>query len=253
MKKLYKYYAFDENGYWKLPLEGRLFFASVEELRKPNDATEFYYSMEHPSSYFQMMQEIPRMFDELFSQTRILCLGKKLNPECWDRFCSNGGICYEFSFDETSIATDLTPRDVVYVDSKEYNVPNYIIERTPAGQLKVAISKSEIQSIEDAPVIYDWLTSGIPNKILWEYIANEVVFKKIKNLFRVEQEYRVVQVVSPPPQVIVTSILDDKSALALSLLGLTLEKVHTSDVSKVKNILDAEYPKIKIPIKKFPN
>jgi hypothetical protein len=66
-----------------------------------------------------------------------------------------------------------------------------------------------------------------------------------------EEEHRIIHVVNPPPQVKIANILDDKSTLSVEVLGLKLEKIHTSDVEQVRSIINSEYPQIRIPIGKF--
>lgn len=251
INKLYKYFSFDPNDYWSLPLTGRLFFAKVEELRKSNDPEEFFYTMQHESSFFAPAQEIPTAFDSLFSNARVLCLGKRKSNRCWLEFCKGNGVCYEFSFRQKMVSLDLTTSSTRYVAKKITNVPEYIIDNVTNHSLRNTLKKSSRQTLEDNILAKAWLQSRQPHEILKNFIEQEVIFKKLKK-FRYENEYRIIHVKTPPPDFTLTSVIDNQSSLPFKNLGLKLHKNYTSDISSVRNIYEIiNKKKIQVPVVNF--
>jgi hypothetical protein len=141
---LYKYIDFS-NPYWAEPwLEKKLYFSSPSQLRNVNDQEEFNHEWTSSSYFFtKYSKDLSDPYDKLFSVSRVLCLSQSLNKRCWDTFCSSGqgGVCYEFDYDETEKRQDITSGSIVYSNTKTLNVPAYIINQLTDEKIRTLLSK----------------------------------------------------------------------------------------------------------------
>lgn len=232
--KLYKYINF-ENKYWDQPLlEDRLYFSSIYELRSRNDRDEFNYSWDYNSYFFKKFsQPLKESYDRLFSAARILCLSQNLSKKCWDEFCPNGGVCYEFSDGNTSKVGDLTSSRVIYLDEKNYNAPDFIVKSVSNPRIRFLLSKKEEAiTTPELAELANWLEGPEPLYITYKHIVDELSFKKNRN-FEYEREYRFIHPETPSGSK-VTPLIDAK--LTFSELGLTLRRVFTSDIGFIKDL-----------------
>ena len=245
---LYKYIRFEENNFWKGPfLENRLYFSDLNRLRSVNDQNEFQHNWDSTSYFFSTQgHELRRSYDALFNNTRILCMGKQLCRYCWQEFCGkSGGVCYKFRFRDDLAAADLTRRHVNY--GHNLNAPTYLFARLPEGRLKNILYQTKKQTISEGLEILEWLR--INNNFLVDTFSNhileELVFKKQPRYLK-EREYRFVHLIEP---VNGTSLLTtlESSKLSFSQLGLTLERVFTSDEERVKSEFTSDEVKISKP------
>ncbi len=157
--KLYKYISFKKE-YWNQPLiEKRLYFSSINELRQTNDNDEFNYSWNSSSYFFSNSSKpLEDAYDRLFSSARILCFADCHSKRCWEIFCQDGGVCYEFTEGYSSKVDDLTSGRITYSDEKILNAPEYMIKHVKDLRIKDLISreKSKLQTRDLAEVVI-WL------------------------------------------------------------------------------------------------
>jgi hypothetical protein len=161
-KKLYKYYSFDERGYWQAPLkENYLYFNTYKNF---NDPYEFYFKASqnadwkiklktlkgaNPDSDFIQklntkedveaylstlkLENIWKNMEGLFSSFGICCFSK--SPDViliWSHYCkSHSGFCIEFDVEKLSACSNGTDKinwiDVEYVKQ----VPEFSIFSNP--------------------------------------------------------------------------------------------------------------------------
>lgn len=224
-----------------------MYFATIDQLRTVNDREEFNYSWESTSYFFSNeFSPIIESYDRLFSQARILCLGTQLSRKCWARFCENNrGICYQFSFVENR-NTDVSSREVEYAHRKEFNLPQYILQRIEElyPMFFQLLAKETELSREERIALLQWLEEGIAQKISHSHIVDELTFKKTQS-FVDENEYRFIHPegdVEPPRKV----RMDESQKLTLEQIGLKLERIFTSDPSIVESECQSAGLKIKV-------
>jgi hypothetical protein len=168
----------------------------------------------------------------LFSKTVVLSLGKSPNRRCWDEYCKDGGVRYEFEYDESHFtASEVNCGDVVYDDNKTFNLPQYLIEHEPVARIQKLLQAESGLGWSDWACLLLWLKTKRPNQITLQHVTQELVFKKIR-LFNYEDEYRFVHLLSQiGPKPLKLSLLEQKTSY--EKIGLKLVKISTSSVEQV--------------------
>lgn len=235
---LYKYID-SQNPYWAFPLrERRLHFSTAEELRTVNDQEELNHTWHHRSNFFTRFgHHFSDSYNRLFSNSRILCLGKNLNRTCWNTFIQSGqGVCYEFEFRPNG--NDVTSNHIEYNDSKELNVPSYILRELGNSSICGLLGQTgEIQNHELRSIL-SWMGSSRElHEIFERHILHEMTLKK-KTAYRREREYRFIHIVDPvgPVQPRVRLV---NSKATFEELGLRLLRVHTKDIDWLQREIGA--------------
>jgi len=242
--KLYKYIDF-KNSYWSEPLiKKELYFSNVCELRQPNDPEEFNHKWDSKSYFFNnQANQLKETYQSIFSDARILCLSKLHSKTLWDEFCSsNNGICYEFKYEESQKIKDLTACSVSYSDNKECNYPDYLIKSIEDTNIKNLLEKNIELSKTDLVVIYNWLTTKDAQNLAVNHIYY-LVFTKLKCFIK-ENEYRFIHTVNPIDN---NTPLLINSRFSFKQLGLTINRIYTSNYNKVKEVCNESQLKISIP------
>ena len=231
MPKLFKFISF-QSDFWHQPLaEEKLYFASTQDLRNPNDPLEFVHRWEYNSKFFQKFKDhFKDHYNSLFEKTRILCLTTERSNYCWKEFSKEDGICYEFDFSHHNAASDIFSREVEYGE-KELNVPSYIIAFLEDERLKKLITKKFTLLPSQLGEIRDNFEAKTP-QIFINHILNELSLKKTMP-FRQEKEYRFVHL-EPGFGETEVIVLMPEGKVSFQELGLSLVKIHTSDTAKVR-------------------
>jgi hypothetical protein len=134
--KLYKCISF-EKEYWPyVVLENKLRFATSLELLKGNDKEEFEHRWDSESPCFQYLaQEIQPHYNKLYENSVTLSLGMSPNEKCWNEYCPNGGVRYEFEYEPNHfVESDVYSKRVEYDDHKDFNLCHYMLSKTSALQ-----------------------------------------------------------------------------------------------------------------------
>ena len=233
LMKLYKYIKFEKNNYWSEPLKNRtLFFAPVEKLRGVNDSNEFNFDWTTLSYFFiNDAMDLPPLYADLFKKARILCLSEHLKKSCWDQFCKDGGVCYEFEFN-TELSVDINHGQVKYVDDKIYNVPDFIIKNVSCDRIKTLLRCKIKHTREEKFELLKWLNTKEPNRIVIDHIEKELTFKKISS-YNDEGEFRFIHLSEPVPGQTLKIKLKNCRA-KFNEFGLSLKCAYTSDVALVE-------------------
>src|SRR5581483_11226633 len=97
MMNVYKCIPFSAS-YWPYVVkEQKIRFAKIPELWAGNDKVEFDHRWDANSQFFKRYSNKLRpYFEDLFSKAAVLSLGKSPNEKCWNEYCQNGGVRYEF-------------------------------------------------------------------------------------------------------------------------------------------------------------
>ncbi len=250
--RLYKYFSFNNSDHWAYPAKTRkLYFANPCELRSVNDL-EFDHQWDHPAWFFAptsiVTQELKNSYDKIFNDARTLCLSRKSPSSGWDVFCPDGGVCYEFEYDENAERFGVVRRPVTYSKNLKKNVPNYFLEQMSDSGARAILSKIEEPAVSEKQQIWHWLNSSGEQRLLVDHIVDELVFKK-RWKFHEEDEYRYIH----PEKGVESQELRvrlENSSLPFDVLGLRLLKVHTTDLNKAKSqILDSNIPLVLVPRK----
>jgi hypothetical protein len=237
MSIIFKYIKLSQKeNYWSFPLEnGSLYFPSIPELREVNDETEFDHSWDVKSLYFKAtdFKQMKKSYDNLFSNTRVLCLSKSFSQKIWDEFIKGGeGICYEFELLNKN--HEITSGDVIYDDNKVTNIEEFILNSPLTSiDIKNILLKTELLNESEIKLIRSWRDWDLKRNLL-NHILNEIVFKK-ETKYSLEDEYRFVHMCESYDKVPIKYKLE-KSAMKFEDIGLTLKCVHTNMIDKVKNI-----------------
>lgn len=243
---LFKFVGFNRD-YWSDPLtKGTLYFASLPELRKTNDASELTHFWNSGSYFLDTLKNyMEPTYDGLFQNSRTLCMATALTEKCWNSFCTDSeGVCFEFSHVKKG---DVMRRPVNYSKTKEHNVSDFLIAASEGDQILrlINVPRNNIGPNE-AKEFLGWVSSGVPNVALRNHIIEELVFKKLES-FNHENEFRFVHLDQPVTGQKLKTVLSN-GTVAFTELGLCLERIHTSNVEKVKIVCDALG--ITVPIQK---
>lgn len=168
---LYKYIDF-ESPHWDFPLrENKLHFSSVDELRTVNDQEEFNHQWNHSPYFFTRYGcHFSESYNRLFSNSRILCMGKNLNQTCWNTFIHSGaGVCYDFSYEEDQKERDINCGNIVYDSSKKLNVPSYILSEVDGSNIRDLLGKREELNRNELIKIHAWIND---NRELPKYLSS---------------------------------------------------------------------------------
>ncbi|PIK13538.1 hypothetical protein [Halobacteriovorax sp. JY17] len=236
---LYKYITFD-NEYWSDSLsEDALYFSTLKEISNVNDKSEYIVTWNSLSYILNVMKkDFQSAYENLFNNTRTLCLSKSKNSAyCWLEFANNNGICLEYEFNINK-KSDIASRHVEYVTSKKLNVLNYI-----SNKFYQPIYASRSRPLDKK---YHNFFSTIKEKkekfekILIKHITDEIVFKKSKKYWK-EDEYRFVHIESNFANFEMETHFN-KGKINLDALSLTLTKIHTTSpetlIEKFPNLKD---------------
>lgn len=235
--KLFKYIDF-KNKYWDQPLrENSLFFSSINEVRGVNDQDEFNHKWDFPSYFFRNKGHfLSESYDRLFSNSRVLCLSKNLDRTCWETFCKTGeGICYEFIYDESKKAKDITCGQIVYDNKKILNVPEYVLGRINNFELRDLLTQERVFSKPELAKMIYWLNNSKQfEEIFTTHIFQELALKKLDS-FIFEGEFRFIHIVNSIGPVNPKSKFNNFK-LSFETLGLELSHLYTSEIKKVEAI-----------------
>ncbi len=231
--KLFKYIKFCDFTF--SPLQQRsLHFSTIAQLRSANDESEFVHCWDTDSFFFKHYgNHMHSYYSELFNNTAVLCMSKSLSAACWAEFCPDGGVCYEFEYEDAQVACDLTLDHVDYCDVKNFNVPSFIIVNVSCSWISGLLSATSALRYHEGKDLMDWLKGEDARKIALEHILKELTFKKIEK-HRFEDEFRYVHLSKSIGKLTLKSKLVD-SKLDFGSLGLHLVRVHTSDVQRVQS------------------
>lgn len=235
--KLYKCISFS-SCYWPyIAEEQKIRFATIPELLNGNDQQEFSHRWDSDSPAFQFLaQEMQPQYDNLYRKTAILSLGQSPNRQCWDEYCSAGGVRYEFTLDLSAAkSSEVNFNSVIYDDHKTFNLAHFMISRQMDNNIKLLFQSTHQMSCQDKMRLLSWLNSDEPKSLTVEHASNEIPFKKITG-FKFENEFRFVHILEQiGPKVLKTVLVHQK--VALTTLGLTLIRISTSDIDEVRKRL----------------
>lgn len=242
---LYKFVSFD-NKYWDNPLKtNRLYFSTINDLYSVNDRTEFQIDWNSHSFIFNKYHEhFESHISKLFKISRIFCFSKSMNEHCWKEFSKNNGVCYEFKFSQ-HLCKDVTHKNINYCDSKMLNLPRYIVLNIKNTRLKQILGKPfPLEQLELLFLKENFESDDIKNTFE-NFILEEIVFKKTKQKYIKEDEYRFVHIQDSIGPVTPQNKFDKNFTLTMEELGLEIVCIHTSNPAHVKE----RFPQIQIPIK----
>lgn len=239
-KKLYKCISSVEDYRYYILKEKQIRFARVDELPGRNDEMEFNRLWDSDSWVFNLLRkDFEDGYNRHFRNTAVLCLNKTPNRECWDEYCKQGGIRYEFSYDSSHIdSSGVYSGHVIYDNNKEHNsnLFLYLYEKELLPRIKFLLKQKTFPGREeDRKKINAWINNEKIKKKILDHLMKEMVFKKVEH-FAFEDEYRFVHLLN---ETLGTSLkvklIEQK--LDYEKIGLKLEKISTDDVSKVKKEL----------------
>ncbi len=235
--KLYKCISFS-SSYWPyIADERKIRFATISELLSGNDQQEFNHRWDSDSPTFKYLaREIRTHYDGLYQKTAILSVGQSPNRRCWNEYCSMGGVRYEFDLD-LSVAkeSEVTFKSVVYDNNKTFSLERFILSHQIDDRMRMLFQSTHQMNCNDKVTLLNWIKSDEPNILTLEHASNEIPFKKT-TCFQFEDEFRFVHLFEPiEPKALKTVLVDQKVDLAT--LGLTLTRISTCDVEKVRKRL----------------
>ncbi len=232
---LYKCIPFSKS-YWNYILrEETIRFSSIPELWQSNDKEEFDHRWESTSQFFSIVSgDFRPSYESLFSSTVILSLSLSGNSRCWQEFCPEGGVRYEFEFDESILKkTDINFNKVTYDKSKLFNLFEYIKRFESNLKINKLLEKQKGLNYEELSILKSWAVNGNLANTIVNHITQEIAFKKLKS-FEFEDEFRLVYLTKQiGPKPLKFNLIDQK--LPYSNIGLKLKKISTSDFQKVKS------------------
>ncbi len=231
---LYKCIPFSKNYWSYIVKEQKIRFATVPELLNGNDKEEFDHRWDSKSQFFKKYSgHLSLHYDSLFSKAVILSLGKSPNERCWREYCGDGGVRYEFEYDDShSKISEVTCGDVIYDNNKTFNLPAFLISREPCDSIKRLLQMENGLSWNNWAHLWLWLQRGTPNRNSLEHIKDELVFKKIKS-FIYEDEYRFIHLIEQIGPNALKLVLENQKVL-YEKIGLKLVRISTSDIETVK-------------------
>lgn len=235
---LFKYIGFDKD-WWREPaLAGTLYFLSTAELQRGNDRAEYTHCWWTTSHFFRRYgYDLKDQYQDFFNKIGILCLAKSLNQPCWNAYCSSGGVCLEFEFDsEIPRQNEIMNGHVTYDDHKEHNVPKYFMRNASDRIVTNVLKKFWPLSRPELFLMKNWVDSAESSRIGVDHITKELTFKK-RNQYLFEDEFRFAHLRQPFGAPL--RIQMHNSRMSTRDLGLTLARIHTSDVRRVAREIPA--------------
>lgn len=235
-RRLYKCISFTKEYWAYIAKEGTIRFASIPELWQGNDAEEFKHVWDSNSRVFTTMRHhLEPIYDKLFSKAAVLCLSKTPNKRSWEEFCLEGGVRYEFEYDESHKKnSEVLCNDVVYSDQKEFRLSNFLLARITDPKiieiLKVATNLYNLPT-PDKYYFMAWMKGQEINEISYSHVVDEIVFKKLQ-LYKYEDEYRFIHLTEPISKALKIDLRQQK--IACNKIGLKLVRIATSNVEKAK-------------------
>jgi hypothetical protein len=242
--KLYKCISFDCEWWAYIAQELKIRFATLDELRSGNDSSEFAYEFKTKSkilNYYLQNGELKATYDEGFNSAAVLSMCKSPNEKIWNRYCSLGGVRYNFSFD-ASKSQDVTHKDVEYSPCKELNLCRFLQKEEKNSQFKKLLTYEGNLKREHYALSIKWNKTSATSLIL-KHIIDELTLKKLTR-YEDEDEYRFVHLLKPVQGANQLQVQLKDQKVDLGEIGLTLDSISTNDIEYVRQNL----PVSQIPI-----
>lgn len=230
--KLYKCIPFTSEYWQYIANEKQIRFATIPELISGNDKLEFDHRWDSSSPAFQRLSaECKERYNGVYNKVVTACFGQSPNKECWDHYCGNGGVRYEFEFDPT-FESGVSRSPVTYDDLKTFNLHSFLLRQDLDPRVRSLFESTSSLDLSAGMLLHDWLNSGEAYKIIVDHSTKEIPFKKLRK-YRFEDEFRFIHLTEPiQPKELKPQLVDQK--VPLFNLGLKLVRIATSSVDTVK-------------------
>jgi hypothetical protein len=231
MKKLYKLIDLKSPWYLDPVVSRELYFPSISQLRDVNDPTEFTHDFDTHSPVINQWarDELSRGYSNILGAARILCLSQSFNKENYGHHCPNGGVVYEFGFDESSVdpifATTTPAHGPVAYRDRETNASRFLIKNSSREIQRILYLSSNSELRANWSMLSLWLDKDA-SLITQRHIIEELVFAKDPR-YKLEDEYRF--------------ICNNIERHKFETLGLRLVAIHT----------DATLPPVEVPVNRI--
>ncbi|WP_168196353.1 hypothetical protein [Bdellovibrio sp. NC01] len=190
-------------------------------------------------AFHKIQDEIQDRYASIYGRIGTLCLGQSPNQQCWNHYCSSGGVRYEFEYDP-EFKSGVSRRSVIYDDNKTFNLHKFMLNSDLHPAVRSLLESTDAMDMQKAAIMLAWMQTSQPGELTVAHLTEEIPFKK-KTAFQFEDEFRFVQMIEVrEPVTVKWPLVDQKSPL--EQLGLRLVGIATSDVAKVKTELPQHEP-----------